>query len=198
MTFDLYSEIYSFLDVRVMFSETTGIAVIPFRTGVVRQRDAILEKANTYFAQLPLLELSQRDDVRAIVLCGHSEGGVNAQAVALMCNADVLPKMYLVTSGAHLWMYPEEQQALIENMGDRTMNYVAATSNADAEIFDGFCIETGNGDDESNMVSLPITLLAATDSGVVCREASEVLNMLSGMIEDTDGNMYFDSVTTIE
>ena len=199
MTFDLYSEIFSAIDVRVMFSETTGIAVIPFKTGKVRPRGAIFEKAKLCLDQLPLLELSQRDDVRAIVLCGHSEGGVTAQAVALMCDAD-LPKMYLVTSAAHLWLYPEEQQKLAHTLGDRTLNFVAALSTTDAEIFDGFCIKTGKDDDDmvSDMVSLPITLLAQTDNGVVCKDAPEVLDTLSGMIEDADGNMYFDSVTTID
>lgn len=203
MTFDLYEQIGIIECERsgdilsnayALYSDDSKNIIIPFRIGTIRRREVVLHFARFFFQSLLAFLFDQvksgkLDDVNAIIMCGHSEGGVLAEALALLLMNhepyyrtppqyindsfpdlrsvidDVLKKVFLITTGTHLWMSREEMDLITNKLDSRYASFV--TSNSDG-AFDPYCLYNNSmpkpeeDDDEftkrlyvSQMTSLP-------------------------------------------
>ena len=156
-------------NVPVMFSRDSNAMVLPFRTGQVRARDLILADANAFLDQLcGLLETSEYGNPGSLVLCGHSEGGVLAEAMAVACTqssrfmaAYDIRRVFLVATGAHLWMARSERDLVERWFSNRFASFAMCERDDDdadalALRYDPFLLEQVG---RFEYVSLPKTVL---------------------------------------
>lgn len=149
-------------DAYVLLSRDSHIVLVPFRVGYVRPRRDIKRMASSYAQQLSnvLAKSAEIAEIASagpgnplrVVLCGHSEGGVTAQAMMyhLLTEGTVQRtdlELFLVTSGAHCWATPQERDVLISSLGDSHMACFVSGLRADMKrtgdedaIFDTFVV----------------------------------------------------------
>jgi len=146
MTADLYRSVGvlsppgvspSAIGAPVLVSDDADVMLVPFRTGAVRARQEIQAEATVFLDELhAVIDRANVSAQTLLVLCGHSQGGALAQAVALelvRSSADArsevgLERTFLVTSGAHLWMSAEEAHTLERAFAGRLANFVTAVT----------------------------------------------------------------------
>ena len=215
-TYDLYKAVNVFVsspedgfesDARLFWSADTKTAVIPFRVGRIRTRAVIEREAAQYFdhitksrAILKLLFV----DANKIVLAGHSEGGVVAEALALkfvqMAAKDeyknympqMLAKMYVVNSGAHVWMNTADVAALTAALPGRIASFVTGQQQqgANPTTIDKFVVGTKEQDGpESGLDFLPKSLLPRATLEVEWpSRAALIVSFTQGEIKFSENN----------
>lgn len=123
-----------------MWSSDARALLVPFRTGSVRHRDVVMADARAYEREVVDLVADLESAGRLprdapVVLCGHSQGGVLAQAVAIRLasaategarDAVGVDRVFVLSSGAHLWMREFERRALERAYRGRLANFVLA------------------------------------------------------------------------
>jgi hypothetical protein len=155
----------------LLYSATSRLLVLSFRSGKIRARPDILEAAGGYVTALHDFLYGSDLDFDGIVVAGHSEGGVMAEAVILKCietSSRYLERMFLVATGAHLWMLGEERESIVSNLKNRFHSCI----NTAEPYFDSFATETETDPetqdydsfDVSLFVSLPKTYLLSDGS----------------------------------
>lgn len=227
-TCDMGGEQITKTKVPILHCEVTGIVVIALPTGVVQSREKVLLDAATFAADferhLPLLASPA---TTSVVLCGHSEGGAVAEALALALLGQYKPadtarsgaspftsvrkklltlfgkrkpadivsdstaalacvckKLYLVTSGAHLWMHAHEASTLEDWLCGRSLGLVGAHAVSDTcASFDGFCIKH-NEEDPASLVSAKrrMWLILSQDGRVVTSSWSQQMTASTAAI----------------
>jgi hypothetical protein len=117
----------------------------------------VLQDAETYLKQIiESIEVLESDDVQCIVLAGHSQGAVVAEAVAYLLAMDeemytrVGHKVFVVNAGAHLWMTADMRDVITQNYAQRFASFVTKINN----MLDTFAIRYDAYEPET-LVSLP-------------------------------------------
>ena len=160
--------------VPVLHSNTSRTAVIPFPFGYVRHSSAIQADADVYMPQLQqiLSGALAATNLRALVLCGHSEGGTVCEALALRMLAEeqfaaLRNKLFVVTSGTHLWMSSAQRDSLQAHLTGRHASLVAALQlDSKSAVYDVFTTlsVTKDGEHASDLHEMPQMLMLVAES----------------------------------
>lgn len=159
--------------VPVLRSQSSGAVVVAFPFGYVRHHSEIEADADTYLPQLRellriVLALPQ---LPALVLCGHSEGGTVCEALALRLFADdsfaaLHEKLFVVTSGTHLWMSKSQRDSLLGHIAGRHVSLVTVLQlDASSAVYDAFTTlsVTLDGEHSPDLHEMPQQAMMASD-----------------------------------
>jgi hypothetical protein len=170
MTFDLYKEINRLTGssddtyVPLLYSEDSSTIDAPFPVGDIRKRGDILSESALYKASLKEAA-RQAPDFQSLVICGHSSGGVDAEALALLIAGDddmkeVMAKTFLVSSGTHLWMTENERDIVVDKFAGRFVSFAGADKLYGYVGYDRYNVLWAHPTpDEHELVSLPKLIL---------------------------------------
>ena len=159
--YHLYEEVARIGETPLLVSRESNLALLSFQPGLIRDKSAIMSTALSCVHALEDRYLHHLDGLDALVLCGHSQGAVTAEAVALICSQrrklERVP-IVLVNSGAHMWMSRTEVLSITKRFS------FISFAKTDDHIADHILLMTKSS---GELASLPKTFISESVDGVM-------------------------------